>query len=133
ILPKVTKRSILYGTRADAEIRGVGLELLPHGPAFRVEPAGRYLGAIELQVPGRHNALNALAAVAVRLELQIAFEHIVESLAGLRGARAPLELRGEVGGVRVLDDYAPHRTEIAATLGAAKGLGGGVLVIFQPH
>jgi UDP-N-acetylmuramate--alanine ligase len=133
ILPKVTKRSILYGTRADAEIRGVGLELLPHGSRFRVEAAGRYLGAIELQVPGRHNALNALAAVAVGLELQIAFEHIVESLAGFRGVGRRFELRGEVGGVRVLDDYGHHPTEIAATLAAAKGLGGRVLVIFQPH
>src|SRR5262249_12975203 len=134
ILPKVTKRSILYGTRADAEIRGVGLELLPHGSRFRVEAAGRYLGAIELNVPGRHNALNALAAVAVRLELAIAFEHIVESRAGSHGVGRRFELRGEVGGVRVVDDYGHHPTEIAATLAAAKGSGAGrVLVIFQPH
>ena len=132
ILPKVTKRSILYGTRADAEIRCVGLELLPHGSRFRVEAAGRYLGAIELQVPGRHNALNALAAVAVGLELEIAFEHIVESLAGFHGVGRRFEQRGEVAGVRVVDDYGHHPTEIAATLAAAKGMGGRVLVIFPP-
>jgi UDP-N-acetylmuramate--alanine ligase len=133
ILPKVTKRSILYGTRPDAEIRGVGLELLPHGSRFRVEAAGRPLGAIQLQVPGRHNALNALAAVAVGLELEIAFEHIAESLGEFHGVGRRFELRGEAAGVRVLDDYGHHPTEIAATLAAAKGLGGRVLVVFQPH
>jgi UDP-N-acetylmuramate--alanine ligase len=134
ILPKVTKRSILYGTRSEAEIRGVAIELLPHGSRFRVEAAGERLGLIELQVPGRHNALNALAAVAVGLELEIAFEHIAESLAGFHGVGRRFELRGEAGGVRVFDDYGHHPTEIAATLAAAKGLGAGrVLVVFQPH
>jgi UDP-N-acetylmuramate--alanine ligase len=133
ILPKVTKRSILYGTRSEAEIRGVGLELLGQGLRFRVEAAGERLGLIELQVPGRHNALNALAAVTVGLELEIAFEHIAESLAGFRGVGRRFELRGEAAGVRVLDDYGHHPTEIAATLAAAKGLGGRVLVVFQPH
>jgi len=134
ILPKVTKRSILYGTRAEAEIRGTGLELLAHGSRFRVEAAGERIGAIELQVPGRHNALNALAAVAVGLELEIAFEHIVESLAAFRGVGRRFELRGEAAGVRVVDDYGHHPTEIAATLAAAKGSGAGrVLVVFQPH
>jgi len=134
ILPKVTKRSILYGTRPEAEIRGTGLEVLPGGSRFRVEAAGKRIGAIELQVPGRHNALNALAAVAVGLELEIAFEHIVESLAAFHGVGRRFELRGEAAGVRVVDDYGHHPTEIAATLAAAKGSGAGrVLVVFQPH
>jgi UDP-N-acetylmuramate--alanine ligase len=134
ILPKVTKRSILYGTRPEAEIRCVSLELLPNGSRFRVEAAGERLGLIELYVPGRHNALNALAAVAVGLELEIAFEHIAESLAAFRGVGRRFELRGEAAGVRVFDDYGHHPTEIAATLAAAKGMGSGrVLVVFQPH
>jgi UDP-N-acetylmuramate--alanine ligase len=134
ILPKVTKRTILYGTRPDAEIRGTGLELSASGSRFRVEAAGRRIGLIELQVPGRHNALNALAAVTVGLELEISFEHIAESLAGFRGVGRRFELRGEAAGVRVIDDYGHHPTEIAATLAAAKGAGAGrVLVVFQPH
>jgi UDP-N-acetylmuramate--alanine ligase len=134
ILPKVTKRSILYGTRPEAEIRGTGLELVSGGSRFRVEAAGKRIGLIELCVPGRHNALNALAAVAVGLELEIAFEHIAESLAGFHGVGRRFELRGEVAGVRVIDDYGHHPTEIAATLAAAKGAGAGrVLVVFQPH
>jgi len=134
ILPKVTKRSLLYGTRPEAEIRGVSIEMMPHGSRFSVEAAGERLGLIELHVPGRHNALNALAAVAVGLELEITFEHIAESLAGFHGVGRRFELRGEVAGVRVVDDYGHHPTEIAATLAAAKGSGSGrVLVVFQPH
>jgi UDP-N-acetylmuramate--alanine ligase len=133
VLPRVTKRHILYGTRAEAEIRGVGLELRPQGSRFDIEAGGRRLGAIELQVPGRHNALNAIAAVAVGLEFEVAFAHIAEALAGFHGVGRRFELRGEAGGVRVFDDYGHHPTEIAATLAAARGVGGRVLVVFQPH
>ena len=133
VLPRITKRHILYGTRPEAEVRGVGLELTPHGSTFDIEADGRRLGAIELQVPGRHNALNAMAAVAVGLELEIAFAHIAEALAAFHGVGRRFELRGEANGVRVYDDYGHHPTEIAATLAAARGVGGRVLVVFQPH
>jgi UDP-N-acetylmuramate--alanine ligase len=133
ILPRVTKRHLLYGTRPEAEIRGVGLELRPQGATFQLEAAGRVLGRIELHVPGRHNALNALAAAAVGLELEIGFTHIAEALAGFHGVGRRFELRGEAAGVRVFDDYGHHPTEVAATLAAARGLGGRVLVVFQPH
>ena len=133
VLPRITKRHILYGTRPDAEVRGVELALRPQGSVFQVEAAGKRLGPIELQVPGRHNALNALAAVAVGLELEIAFTHIAEALAGFHGVGRRFELRGEAAGVRVFDDYGHHPTEIAATLAAARVVGGRVLVVFQPH
>jgi UDP-N-acetylmuramate--alanine ligase len=133
ICPMITKRHILYGTRPDAEIRGLGLELVPQGSRFQIEAGGAALGRIELHVPGRHNALNALAAVAVGLELEIAFAHIAEALEEFRGVGRRFELRGEAAGVRVFDDYGHHPTEVAATLAAAKGLGGRVLVVFQPH
>ncbi len=90
-------------------------------------------GEVELRVPGRHNVLNALAAVAVGLELEVGFGHVAEALAEFRGVGRRFETRGECGGVRVIDDYGHHPTEIAATLAAARGLGGRVLVIFQPH
>jgi UDP-N-acetylmuramate--alanine ligase len=133
ILPRLTKRHILYGTRPGTEIRGVNLQLRPQGSVFQVEAGGRMLGEVSLHVPGRHNALNALAAVAVGLELEIAFAHIAEALAGFHGVGRRFELRGEAAGVRVFDDYGHHPTEIAATLAAAKGVGGRVLVVFQPH
>jgi UDP-N-acetylmuramate--alanine ligase len=133
ILPLVTKRSTLYGTGPEAEIRAAGVELVPHGSRFRVSAAGRDLGAVELQVPGAHNVLNALAAIAVGLEVDVGFGHIAESLAQFHGVGRRFETRGEAAGVRVVDDYGHHHTEIRATLAAARTLGGRVLVLFQPH
>ena len=133
ILPRVTKRALLYGTRPEAEVRAVDVELVPHGSRFGVTSAGRHLGTIDLQLPGRHNVLNAVAAAAVGLELDIAFGHVAEALGAFRGVSRRFETRGVQDGVRVVDDYGHHPTEIAATLAAARGLGGRVLVIFQPH
>jgi UDP-N-acetylmuramate--alanine ligase len=133
ILPQVTKRSILYGTRAEADVRAEAVTLLPHGSNFTVVAQGQRQGVVELKIPGRHNVLNALAAVGVGLEVEVGFAHIAEALAGFRGVSRRFETRGEAAGVRVVDDYGHHPTEIAATLAAARGLGGRVLVIFQPH
>ena len=133
ILPKLTKRHILYGTRPEAGIRMTGLELAGAGSRFTVEAGGRELGTITLQVPGRHNVMNALAAVAVGLELEIGFAHIAEALGTFHGVGRRFELRGEAAGVRVFDDYGHHPTEVAATLAAARQVGGRVLVVFQPH
>jgi UDP-N-acetylmuramate--alanine ligase len=133
MLHGVTKRMLLYGTRAEAAVRAEAVELRPHGSRFRVSHEGRSLGEIELRIPGRHNVLNALAAVAVGLEVEVGFAHIAEALATFPGVSRRFETRGEAGGVRVVDDYGHHPTEIAATLTAARGLGGRVLVLFQPH
>jgi UDP-N-acetylmuramate--alanine ligase len=133
IVPKISKRTVLYGTGDDAEIRAMDVTLRPHGSRFRVVAGGRPLGEIDLHIPGRHNVLNALAAVAVGLELEVGFGHVAEALSAFRGVGRRFETRGEAAGVRVVDDYGHHPTEIAATLAAARGLGGRVLAIFQPH
>src|SRR5262249_900544 len=133
MLSQITKRTLLYGTREEAEVRGTGVTLVPHGSRFTVRSAGRERGAIELRIPGAHNVLNGLAAVAVGLELEVAFEQIAESLAAFRGVSRRFETRGTAAGVRIVDDYGHHPTEIAATLAAARGLGGRTLVLFQPH
>jgi UDP-N-acetylmuramate--alanine ligase len=133
ILPRVTKRTLLYGTRPECEVRAGDVQLKPHGSRFQVAAQGRSLGSVELGVPGHHNVLNALAAVAVGLEVEIGFAQIAEGLAGFKGVGRRFETRGEVEGVRVIDDYGHHPTEVMATLAAAKGLGGRVLVLFQPH
>jgi UDP-N-acetylmuramate--alanine ligase len=88
---------------------------------------------VELRQPGHHNVLNALAAVAVGLEVEIGFEHVAEALASFNGVSRRFELRGEAGGVQVVDDYAHHPTEIRATLAAAAARSGRRLVVFQPH
>jgi len=133
ILPQVTKRHLLYGTAPDAALRAEDVRLDPQGASFRVISDGRELGTVRLALPGLHNVLNALAAVAVGLEIEVAFSHIAEALGTFRGVGRRFETRGEVGGVKVVDDYGHHPTEIAATLAAARTLGRRVLVLFQPH
>jgi UDP-N-acetylmuramate--alanine ligase len=132
ILPRLTKRHVRYGTGEGAEIRAERIEDGAEGPRFHVRAFGRDCGSIELRVPGRHNVLNALAAVAVGLEVEIGMGHIAEALAAFPGVARRYELRGEAAGVQVIDDYGHHPTEIAATLAAARK-GGRQLVLFQPH
>jgi UDP-N-acetylmuramate--alanine ligase len=133
ILPEVRKRTLTYGESTEAEVRAEDIHLGSEGSRFRVVAQGRALGEIRLGLPGRHNVLNALAAVAVGLEVEVGFGHIAEALAGFRGVSRRFELKGEAGGVRVMDDYAHHPTEIRATLEATRSFEGRRLVLFQPH
>jgi len=91
------------------------------------------LGTLTLAVPGRHNLLNALAAIAVGLELGLSFERIASGLKDFRGAERRFDVRGEPRGILVVDDYGHHPTEIAAVLSAARTLGRRIVVAFQPH
>jgi UDP-N-acetylmuramate--alanine ligase len=96
--------------------------------------AAAKLGTLRLRVPGRHNLLNALGAVAVGLETGIPFAQIASGLDEFRGAERRFQLRGEVRGVMVVDDYGHHPTEIAAVIAAARaGLDRRIVVVFQPH
>lgn len=125
-----TTRVLLYGTSPEADV------VLHDGGrgALTLETAtGRY--DVELQVPGRHNALNAAAAFAVALELGVAPEDAAAALGGFTGAARRFEYKGEGCGVRVYDDYAHHPTEVRAALAAARSVAGDqrVHVLFQPH
>ena len=91
------------------------------------------LGRIELSVPGRHNLQNALAAVAVGMELGLPFDRIADGLRQFRGVERRFEIRGEPNGILVVDDYGHHPTEIAAVLRVARGLRRRIVVAFQPH
>jgi len=152
ILPRMTRRVITYGlSSADAEITATDVELGPLSVAATVsrrerrtaarsprragEPADALvpLGALALKVPGRHNLLNALAAVAVGVELGLSFDRIAAGLNDFRGAERRFEIRGEPNGILVVDDYGHHPTEIAAVLAAAKTLKRPIVVAFQPH
>jgi len=123
-------RVVLYGTAEDAEVK---LHDGGPGDVWITTPAGRF--AVELQVPGRHNALNAAAAFAVATELGVAPEAAAGALANFSGAARRFEFKGDVGGVRVYDDYAHHPTEVRAALAAARSVAGDhrVHVLFQPH
>ena len=139
LVPAFERRVITYALEVPADVVGRGLELQAFGSTLTVahrQPDGATseLGAMRLRVPGRHNALNALAATAVGLEVGIPFERIAEALGEFRGAERRFQTRGEAGGVLVVDDYGHHPTEIAAVLAAARaGIGRRVVAVFQPH
>jgi len=95
---------------------------------------GQPLGRLALKVPGLHNVYNALAAVAVGMDLDLSFEVIRDALADFTGVDRRFQCRGEAGGITVVDDYAHHPVELKATLNAAKdGFGRRVIAVFQPH
>jgi UDP-N-acetylmuramate--alanine ligase len=135
ILPKVNKRHVTYGLTPQADVRASNLEVGGAGARFLVEHSGRQLGFVDLNLPGRHNVNNALAAIAVGLELGIDFSKIARALASLEGVARRMEVKGEKQGILVLDDYGHHPTEIKATLAAVHDAWPGrrVLVVFQPH
>jgi UDP-N-acetylmuramate--alanine ligase len=138
VIPRMTRRVITYGLDAEAELSATGITLGPLDGRATVtqRTAGggtKTLGLMVLNVPGRHNLQNALAAVAVGLELGLPFDRITAGLAEFRGVERRFEVRGEPNGILVVDDYGHHPTEIAAVLAAAKSLGRRIVVAFQPH
>lgn len=137
LLVQVRRRILAYGTDAGALLRADQVHLGPDRSSCRVTYEGKALGEICLAVPGLHNIVNALGAVATGLELEVPFTKIAKALADYSGIARRLQFKGERGGVRVIDDYGHHPTEIKATLAAARlaaGSNGGKLwVLFQPH
>jgi UDP-N-acetylmuramate--alanine ligase len=134
LLPQVRKRVITYGTSPDADFVARELSVCGMETRFRAEHAGKALGDLTVRLPGRHQALNALAALAVAGELDVDFETVQESLAEFGGIHRRFEVCGEVGGVMVVSDYGHHPAEIRATLSAAReGFGRRIVVLFQPH
>ncbi|HST12060.1 MAG TPA: UDP-N-acetylmuramate--L-alanine ligase, partial [Terriglobales bacterium] len=140
LLPQVQRRVVTYGTRrgSDFLIRPGTIEQQPgeHRPLshFRVSYRGKQLDDFVLHVPGMHNILNATAAIAAGIGLEVPVEGIRTALENFRGVDRRFQLKGKVGGVTVIDDYGHHPTEIKATLAAARQCGfRRVHVIFQPH
>ncbi|MEX1218194.1 MAG: UDP-N-acetylmuramate--L-alanine ligase [Acidimicrobiales bacterium] len=126
--------AVTYGQALDATVRCSDLRSSRSGSTFDVVVGGQVLGHIQLPVPGTHNALNACAAIALALELEVAFEHCVSALGHYGGVKRRFESRGEINGVSFVDDYAHLRTEIKAAIAA--GRDGGwqrLVVVFQPH
>jgi UDP-N-acetylmuramate--alanine ligase len=135
ILPRVRRKVFTYGASPRADF---ALRMLPgSGEArsrFEVAADGAVLGPFELHVPGQHNVLNATAAVAIAMQLDIKPKAIAEGLNHFRGVDRRFEVKGCVRGVTVVDDYGHHPTEIRATLQAARNCGyRRVHMIFQPH
>jgi UDP-N-acetylmuramate--alanine ligase len=135
ILPRVERRVCTYGLSRQAQVSARDVRLAPEGSAYVAVASGKTLGEIELAVPGAHNVLNSLAAVAVGLELAVPFESIRQGLSAFTGVDRRFQIRGEAGGVLVVDDYGHHPTEIRATLETLRGRAGSrrTVVLFQPH
>ena len=154
VLPRMTRRVTTYGLDvSDADLTASDVTLGPlsvtatvkrraRGRAVSTEDGGPpgdrretqvTLGTLTLAVPGRHNLLNALAAVAVGLELGLSFDRVAAGLKDFRGAERRFDVRGEPNGILVVDDYGHHPTEIAAVIAAARSFGRRIVVAFHPH
>lgn len=126
---------ITYGESSSADLKIDRISLTQTGSISRVTWKGRVLGELNLKVPGRHNVANAAATLATALHLGFSIDQLFAGLQSFTGARRRFEIKGEVNGVTVVDDYGHHPTEIRVTLEAARNFAGNgrILVIFQPH
>ena len=134
-LPRVRRRVFTYGVSLDADFI---VRTLPADGGvrsrFEVASAQGILGPFDLQVPGMHNVLNATAAVALAAQLDLPEQAMIEGLKSFRGVERRFELKGQIDGITVIDDYGHHPTEIRATLRAARECGySNIHVLFQPH
>jgi UDP-N-acetylmuramate--alanine ligase len=141
LVPRAIRRVITYGLAGaspiEPDVAGHDMRLEPFGSrctvSHVVDGTRVPLGPLRLAVPGRHNLLNALGAVAVALELKVPYRRIAEALAEFAGAERRFQVRGERRGVMVVDDYGHHPTEISAVIAAARTTGRRIVVVFQPH
>jgi UDP-N-acetylmuramate--alanine ligase len=134
LFPQLRRRAVTYGLDPGADVQGCSVRLQAEGSCFEVAARGKPLGSFSIRVPGWHNVQNALAAVAVGLELDLSPELIRKGLERFRGVDRRFQVKGEFEGVTIVDDYAHHPTEIRATLEAARLWGAQrLIVIFQPH
>ncbi len=134
IRPQIRKKTISYGLAAQSDVRAVELEHRERTTSFTVVHRGVEAGRVTLQLPGEHNVRNALAAVAVGLEINVPFDAVRRAVEQFTGVFRRFEIKGEVGGIMLVDDYAHHPTEVRETLRAVKaGWKRRVVAVFQPH
>ncbi len=135
LLPEVQRRFITYGLGSGLDLVAGNIRTEGLKSVFEAELREVHLGTFEVPLIGAHNVCNSLAAIAVADELGIEMETVREALGGFSGVERRFESKGFVSGIRVIDDYGHHPTEIRATLKALKesGIGGRLVVLFQPH
>ena len=134
LIPRIEKRIITYGLESAADLVARRPHLQGMTSRFEVVERGAVLGECRLQIPGRHNILNALATIGVGLDLEIPFTTIQRALEGFSGVQRRFQIVGRSRGVTVVDDYGHHPAEIRATLAAAKaGFDCRIVTVFQPH
>ncbi len=134
ILPFIRRRTVTYGTTSQAYMQALDVACGPFASEFTLRRGETDLGRFRLPVPGRHNVLNATAAAAAALELEVKPDAIREALAAFSGVDRRFQTVGQADGVTVIDDYGHHPTEIRATLDSARLCGfRRIHAIFQPH
>jgi UDP-N-acetylmuramate--alanine ligase len=134
IIPLVKKRFVTYGLSAQTDFRASDVKMSGYSTSFVTHYRGERLGEITYGMPGAHNVLNALATIAVAMELNVPFSKIQEGFREFGGVGRRFQIKGEIGEIMVVDDYGHHPAEIRATLAAAKGgWSRRLVVIFQPH
>ncbi len=138
LFPLIVKRYQTYGLQerggTSLDFQATDIALNQWGAEFRASFRGKNLGPFRLAIPGIHNVSNALAAIAIGVELEVPVDLIRKGLAAFTGVERRFHLRGETGGIMVVDDYGHHPTEVKATLAAAKqGWNRRLVVLFQPH
>ncbi len=135
LIPQIKKRFITYGLSNQADLQATDIQFEGLRTRFNVSgPDGSY-GSILLNRAGQHNVLNALASIAVGLELDVSFDRIKKALEAVPGVGRRLEIKGEVDGITIVDDYGHHPSEIRTTLEAIRTSWPGrrIVVVFQPH
>lgn len=135
ILPRITARYTTFGLSAQADLAARGIRFEGRRGYFTVVHKKEVLGDITLNLSGKHNISNALAAIAVALELKVDFSVIKEALEQIEGVKRRLEIKGERSGITVVDDYGHHPTEVKTTLAAVREgwPDKRIVVVFQPH
>lgn len=134
MIPLVKKRLVTYGLTTQADFQASEVEHKADRTTFLVSYRGETLGRLNIRMPGRHNVLNALAAVAVGMELDMPFAMVAEGFQDFGGVQRRFQVKGEAQGIMVVDDYGHHPVEIKATLAAARsGWDRRVVAVFQPH
>jgi UDP-N-acetylmuramate--alanine ligase len=134
ILPQLKKRVLTFGFSPQCDVRAVDVHYSERTSTFTVLCGAADLGQVTVGVPGEHNVKNALAAITVGLEIGVPFDAITRALVKFTGVYRRFEIKGEHGGVMVIDDYAHHPTEVKATLDAIRrGWRRRVVALFQPH
>ena len=136
VIPNIKRRRVTYGFTAQADVSARDVVFSDHfSSTFTVLKGSEVLGEVSLPVPGKHNVYNALAAIAVALEIDIPFEKIAEGFKNFKNANRRFQFKGEAKGITIVDDYGHHPTEIVATLDAARkgAIGKRIVVIFEPH
>lgn len=135
LLPRLGRRIVTYGESPQAEVAARSVATTPRGSTCRVVARGDDLGELGVPFPGRHVLANALAATAVALEIGVPFADIARAISAFSGVARRFERKGERNGVLLIDDYAHHPTEVAATMQAARQAfpAARIVAVFQPH